>query len=88
MKDFAINEYGANEEEIANLSLNNVIQKYFSHMGTHDFVRGIQILGNDCTHYINKHEDYSPNEIEQFYRIFVSLISNQYKCRRLEATAR
>lgn len=84
LKDFAISELGVREEDVAGVSLNNVIQNYYKHMCTTDLARAIQLLGNDCTHYINRHKDVPPEKIEKFYRKFVESISLIYEGRHID----
>ena len=56
---------------------------YYKQMDSDDLARGVQLLGNDCTHYINKHEDVSPETIETFYRYFATLLNAKYESRHL-----
>ena len=83
MKDFLISKNAGGEEEIVKLRLNDLIEKYFKHMAMGEFARAIQVLGNDCTHYIRKHEDYNPEDVERFYKMFVTLLSLQNECQQL-----
>lgn len=83
LKDFAISELKAAEEKVAPMKLNDVIKEYYKQMDSDDLARGVQLLGNDCTHYINKHEDVSPETIETFYRYFATLLNAKYESRHL-----
>ena len=86
MKDFVIYELHENKEKIECLSLNNMIQQYFKSLEDRDYARAIQALGNDCTHYISKHADFNPKDVELFYRMFIGNIKNRCECRRISRT--
>ena len=84
MKDFVISELGEDREKVAPISLNNMIQQYFKSLEDRDYARAVQALGNDCTHYINKHGDYSARDVMTYYQTFVGIINSRCKCRRID----
>ena len=90
MKDFVIFDLDKDKgaDDIGKLNLNNLIQQYFKVFEEKDFARAIQALGNDSTHYINKHPDYSAKDVESYYRMFVSIIKSRYECRRIGKTVK
>ena len=79
IKDFAINELGEDENDVARTSLFDAISKYLkddSLVKTSDVVR---ILGNDYTHYRRKHPEHDFDILKSYLDIFLRLVEVRYK---------
>ena len=84
MKDFVISEMKEDEKIVSAMNLNNMIQQYFKSLEEKDYARAVQALGNDCTHYISKHPDYSSKDVASYYLTFVGMINSRCVCRKLD----
>ena len=84
MKDFVISEIGDDAQKVAEMRLNNIIQQYFKSLEDHDYARAVQALGNDCTHYVNKHKDYNAKDVAEYYQMIVGIINSRCKCRQID----
>lgn len=77
IKDFAINILEKDETEVRKFSLADSIEKYMpaEYKNAADVVR---IIGNDYTHYINRHNDVDFDTFKKYYVGVMNYVSFQY----------
>lgn len=77
IKDFAINEQGADREEVVKKKLCNAISDY---LGEKDLVATadvIRILGNDYAHYDRKYPEHDFALLKRYMEIFIKLVETK-----------
>lgn len=76
IKDFAIDEESADEKKTAEMTFNDVVLAYLGHLKKSTDV--VRALGNDYTHYREKHPDIPASSAFQYYRIVLNEMENRY----------
>lgn len=74
VKDFAIFQHPNKSDSIKNISLSNCIETYIGSNKIKALAKASTWLGNDETHYVRKHEDYSLEDLKSFINATVSFI--------------
>ncbi|MDE6124032.1 MAG: hypothetical protein K2G22_02240 [Eubacterium sp.] len=74
IKDYAIYRHPENEEDIKNSHLAKCIKDYCDNDKIKNLAQACAWIGNDETHYIRIHEDYSVQELKAFINAAVTLI--------------
>lgn len=78
VKDYAIYLNPDNADKIANQNLTNCISDIFSEHEKGIFERATW-LGNDQTHYYNKHSDFKIDDLKKIIMICISKIETNYR---------
>lgn len=74
VKDFAKKNYPNNEEEIEKAPLAQCINKYLDDTNMKKVVQAATWIGNDQTHYIQKHVDRNLDDLKGFIKVALSYI--------------
>lgn len=86
IKDFAIHEHPEKQDDIEQALLGNCIDNYIDSSRIKTLAKASAWLGNDETHYIKRHPDYSINDLKLFIDSVVSFIDSEltvYKAQEL-----
>lgn len=79
MKDFAINYNKAKKEKIIHMNLSQVVNEYSPDEETKELLTRTAWLGNDFTHYENKHEDFNVSDLKKLIDLSCTAISSYIK---------
>lgn len=82
VKDFAIYTHPDEESSISELSLSNCIDAYVEATNIKSLAKASAWIGNDETHYVRKHPDFSCEDLKAFINAFVSYVDMTYECER------
>ncbi|MFB5588495.1 hypothetical protein ACE41I_17535 [Bacillus cereus] len=74
VKDFAKKNYPNNEDEIEKAPLAQCINKYLDDTNMKKVVQAATWIGNDQTHYIQKHVDRNLDDLKGFIKVALSYI--------------
>ncbi len=74
IKDYAIYRHPENEDDIKTSHLSKCIKEYCDNEKIKNLAQACAWIGNDETHYIRIHEDYSVQELKAFINAAVTLI--------------
>lgn len=77
IKDFSIHRYPDDKENIEKLPLSTCINKYCENSKLKTLATACVWLGNDETHYIRKHEEYSVSELKAFLHAAITFIESE-----------
>lgn len=77
IKDFAIYRYPNDKENIEKLPLGTCINDYCDNSKIKMLAKACAWIGNDETHYVRKHNDYSTNELKAFINAVVTFIDSE-----------
>lgn len=86
IKDFAIHEHPEKQDDIEQASLGKCIDNYIDSSRITALAKASAWLGNDETHYIKRHPDYSIDDLKPFIDSVVSFIDSEltvYKAQEL-----
>lgn len=78
VKDFAINELGNSQPEVAKKKLADAIKTYLPSIDLQQSADVVRILGNDYTHYNQKYDDVSFPVLKAYVEIFIKSIETTY----------
>ncbi|MCL2095596.1 MAG: hypothetical protein FWH10_01685 [Oscillospiraceae bacterium] len=78
VKDYAIAEHGKTAEEVSGVKLAEAIKSYLSFFEAQIPADVIRVLGNNYTHYKNKHEDIGFDVLLQYVQIFINMVDTMY----------
>lgn len=84
VKDYAISCSPNNRENIEKMPLSQCIKEYLHSPRLQTLATASAWLGNDQTHYVKKHSDYSLAEMKQFISAFVAFIDAELSLRQAE----
>lgn len=76
VKDYAIHKFPDSEESILSATLGSCITDYIKDERLATLVRAATWLGNDETHYLRKHPDYTLKELKAFADAFITFIDS------------
>lgn len=76
VKDYAIHKFPDSEESILSATLGSCITNYIKDERLATLVRAATWLGNDETHYLRKHPDYTLKELKAFADAFITFIDS------------
>ena len=76
IKDFAITEENADARRTGDATFNEVVKEYMGHLAKSSNV--VRVLGNDYTHYREKHPDIPAETTFKYYRIVLNEMNNRY----------
>lgn len=77
VRDFAILLHPEKEDDIKKAHLSPCIETYIQDEEIKDLAKASAWLGNDETHYIKKHEDYSIEDLKEFIEAMVGYINSK-----------
>lgn len=86
IKDFAIHEHPEKQDDIEQIALGKCIESYIDNSRIKTLAKASAWLGNDETHYIKRHPDYSIEHLKLFIDSVVSFIDSEltvYKAQEL-----
>lgn len=76
VKDYSISLHPDSAEEIKSAPLGECIKLYIDNARIEKLAKASTWLGNDETHYIRKHEEYSVENLKAFIRALTSFIAS------------
>ena len=76
VKDYAIHLRPKSKEDVEKQALGKCIESYIDNERIKKLAKASAWLGNDETHYIRKHEEYSVENLKAFIRALVSLVAS------------
>lgn len=78
IKDYAIKELEKDPEEVSKKKLFDAIDAYLPNQKLKNSADVVRILGNDCTHFEQKYEEYDLDVLKAYLDIFVTMINAEY----------
>ena len=79
IKDFAVTKMGEPENKVAAKSLREAIESYLPGDALKNGADMVRYLGNDSTHYQQKHDGLSFSILKDYVEIFITRISSEIK---------
>lgn len=79
VKDYAIEERGANKDEVKNKTLCVAIEEYLEQQNLIASADVIRILGNDYAHYERKYPEHNFEILKDYMEIFIHLIGTNLR---------
>jgi len=77
IKDYAINQLGKPADEVTNKKLFDAISEYLGETDLINTADVVRILGNDKTHYQEKHPEHDFQILKKYMDVFISLIETK-----------
>lgn len=84
IKDFAIHEHPEKQDDIEQSLLGKCIESYIDNSRIKTLAKASTWLGNDETHYIKRHPDYSIDDLKLFIDSVVSFIDSELTVRKAQ----
>jgi len=78
IKDYAINELNRPKKEVVKKKLYKAIEDYLPSIDLKNLADVVRILGNDSTHYEQRHKDIDFKTFKNYMNIFIKVIDTNY----------
>ncbi|MDE7094164.1 MAG: hypothetical protein K2O52_04560, partial [Oscillospiraceae bacterium] len=85
IKDFAIKMHPDAKLSIEKSTLNDCIKKYIDNPDARILALASKNIGNDMTHYVKKHQNYTVEDMKTFIQLAESFINNKLEVLKAEA---